>query len=467
MLGLLELLAHVKLLKMKKTTFMERAMVVLHVDAQIITTLIFRFWGVLSGGVTLILIPLFMGPVEQGYYFTFASILALQVFFELGFGQVIIQFVAHEEAMIEREGGMVTPSGQAFYRLHTLANTLKKWYWIASILFFLCVNVVGVCFFQDSELRWHNWLFPWMLLCLSTAYNLGLSWRLSFLEGFGLVKEIGILRLCQSSIGFVLMWVLLVTGFQLWIVAAVPTIAAFCTTIWLARSEIAKILGTIENAKGVARVPGIWFKEILPFQWKIAVSWISGFFIFQLFTPIIFKNYGAVESGRVGLAITVFNSVTTVSIAWVSAKVPAIARLLALGARHEASRMFKRLAQVSVSFSLVAAVAVVLGAELASTWSTRIHDRLPELSVMIALACASVANCFVISCALFMRAHKEEPMLLQSVVMACVVLVAVLLSVPYGIGEIMWSYSALCIFLSVPWTLFIVRERYFLRSVPM
>lgn len=437
----------------------------LHADAQVIATLAFRFWGVLSGGITLTLIPFLMGSVEQGYYFTFASILALQVFFELGFGQVIIQFVAHEAALLQKShSGEYRGPESTLSRLTTLTATLRWWYYISSVFFFIAVNLVGIWFFRGNELPWSQWLLPWMLLVTATTYNLSISWRLSLIEGFGLVKEVGLLRLGQSAVGFFVMWVALAAGAQLWVVAAVPIAAAFYTTFWLRTSEAARLLPALEKNDAFPRVPGIWRREIFPFQWRIAVSWISGFFIFQLFTPIIFKHYGAIESGKIGLAITVFNSVTTVSIAWVSAKIPTLAQLLAQGHVGQASLRFKQLARVSMAFAVLAATIVTLAGSSLAELSPRIDSRLPSANVMIALALASIANCFVIACALFMRAHKEEPMLSQSVVMALCTLVAVYLSTPYGTTWIMWSYAALCWGLGVPWTVLILVKRYYIAD---
>ena len=41
-------------------------------------------------------ISTFLTGVEQGFYYTFGSILALQVFFELGLTGIMTQYVAHE-----------------------------------------------------------------------------------------------------------------------------------------------------------------------------------------------------------------------------------------------------------------------------------------------------------------------------------------------------------------------------------
>ena len=40
-----------------------------------------------------LLVPFFLADAEQGYYYTFASLLALQIFFDLGMNQVILQLV--------------------------------------------------------------------------------------------------------------------------------------------------------------------------------------------------------------------------------------------------------------------------------------------------------------------------------------------------------------------------------------
>jgi len=52
----------------------------------------------LAGPVGLYLIATFLTKSEQGYYYTFGSVLGLTVFFELGLSYVIIQFTSHEMA---------------------------------------------------------------------------------------------------------------------------------------------------------------------------------------------------------------------------------------------------------------------------------------------------------------------------------------------------------------------------------
>ena len=47
-----------------------------------------RLWGSAAGLLTAALVATFFTPDLQGYYFTFLSLLTLQTFVELGFGEL-------------------------------------------------------------------------------------------------------------------------------------------------------------------------------------------------------------------------------------------------------------------------------------------------------------------------------------------------------------------------------------------
>ena len=59
-------------------------------------TLLYRIWLIVAGGVSIMGIPFWFNGVEQGYFYTFSSLIAAQVLFELGTAFVITQLTAHE-----------------------------------------------------------------------------------------------------------------------------------------------------------------------------------------------------------------------------------------------------------------------------------------------------------------------------------------------------------------------------------
>ena len=83
------------------------------IDFHVLATLLSRGWSVVAGAVTVLLVPFWLTTTEQGFYFTFSSLLGMQILFELGLGQVIIQLVGHDAAKLRYiEGGRVCRGGQ-------------------------------------------------------------------------------------------------------------------------------------------------------------------------------------------------------------------------------------------------------------------------------------------------------------------------------------------------------------------
>src|SRR6202162_2444360 len=73
---------------------------VLGLDRAVGFTVLARFWGSAAGLITVLLIARFLTPAEQGYYYTFGSLVAIQMIFELGFSFVILQLASHERAQL-------------------------------------------------------------------------------------------------------------------------------------------------------------------------------------------------------------------------------------------------------------------------------------------------------------------------------------------------------------------------------
>ena len=64
-------------------------------------------------------------------------------------------------------------------------------------------------------------------------------------------------------------------------------------------------------------------------QWRIAISWLAGYFVFQLFTPVLFHYHGAVVAGQMGMTLNVSNALLTTSLTLIAAKTPEFGKLIA------------------------------------------------------------------------------------------------------------------------------------------
>ncbi len=423
-------------------------------DAQVLPTLLLRGWQIIAGGVMVLLIPVWLTKVEQGYYYTFASVLALQVFFELGMNQVIIQMVSHDYAHIRvTQKGQLSGDAKRVDRLAALVGLLRRWYGIAASLFFVMVSIGGAWFFSTKgNLSVTAWIGAWLLLTLGTALNLYLSATLTVLEGCGEVAGVARMRTVQSMSGNALMWLALGLGAGLWAMPLVPLVGAAYTAYWL-HTQSASVHRLQRYAQSTPKQDLIhWRTDIFPFQWRIAVSWISGYFIFQLFTPIAFARLGAVEAGRLGISMAVFSALLTVGMSWVNAKLPAFAAHVSRGERANLNALFNSVVKRSMAFTLIATVAIITIVEVMTSLNIASIQRFASLPVVICLAIVTLTNCFIFAAAAYMRAHKEEPMMVPSVVTGLATLVAATTGSMYGVLPMMLLYASVTTCIALPWT---------------
>ena len=85
------------------------------VDRAIAYALLSKVWLLFAGPITLYLISLYLTPEMQGFYYTFLSLVALQVFIELGFYVVITQFASHEWAHLSFGELFTRPQKRTFF----------------------------------------------------------------------------------------------------------------------------------------------------------------------------------------------------------------------------------------------------------------------------------------------------------------------------------------------------------------
>jgi hypothetical protein len=405
-------------------------------------------------------LPIWLSPSEQGFYYTFGSILAIQVFFELGLNQIIMQLVSHEVAQLhEDESGQLTGHVAHLDRVASIVELTNRWYAVAAILFAVVCGVLGIFFFhqKESDLR-VSWLLVWIILVGITSVNLWISPKLAVMEGCGKVGHVARLRLMQSVIGYVIFWLALYFGAGLWVAFLLPLAAAVFSSYWLRYR--APQLRTFSYRKYSPDNQVNWRGDILPLQWRIGLSWASGYLIFSLFTPMVFINQGAIAAGQLGIALAIFASISTVGISWISAKAPNFVMLIAHGQRKELDLLFKQLIIRSTMLIALCCMGFLVVLQYLSYINLSIVHRIAPLEVLSLMAITTIVNSLIFGMATYMRAHREEPMLAQSIVVGLLTATAVYLGSNYGVFVMMFLYMAITIIIALPWTvLLFIRYR--------
>ena len=428
----------------------------LGVDSAILFTIFSRIIQAAGGIISIIFIAFFLNKEEQGYYYTFASILAVQIFFELGLSGILTQYTAHEFAHLKfEEDGKISGPIVHQSRLSSLLYFCVKWFGIISFFLLILLIIVGFVFFSRYESKANiDWKTPWVILCVSTALNLFIDPLLAFFEGIGLVRDMAKVRLVQKSTNVILLLVFFSLGFKLYSAALASLVAILVNFAQIFFSTRIRVLKKVWYLKGEFAVN--YLKEIFPFQWRIALSWISGYFIFQLFNPVLFATEGAATAGQMGMTLQALNGIAGVSMSWIVTKVPAFSAFIATrnfkGLNRSFDATLKQLAIVNLGLSAIFIGGIFLLQLFHSPFSSRFLSLWPSLLFTI----TAFANQIIFAWATYLRCHKKEPFLINSIVVGLLVSCSTfIVGKAFGLLGITYGYFLITLCIAVPWSYYI------------
>lgn len=413
------------------------------VDKAILFTLLGRGWSVGAGLVTIFMVTKFLSPELQGYYYTFNSLIALQIFVELGLTYVVIQFASHEMAHLNwMSNGIVAGNAQAKRRLQSLVYFALTWFGIAAVLMILVLLPVGIYFFNStkSAVAIYETSRPWSLLVLFSSINLIVTVVGAVLEGCGKVADIAILRFWQSFLSVSSTWIILWKGGGIYALVGNSAVLAFVGIVWLWVKYRYFFLDLLKNSE---KLPGMdWKNEVWPFQWRIALSWMSGFLIFQLFNPLLFATHGPVVAGKMGMSLQIIAAMNGAAMAWISTKAPEYGRLVATAQRQQLDNVAMKGFIQSFTFLFFGIVAVGSIFYYLSLIGSPYAERVLPLNIFSMLGLVCLANHVVFAQAAYLRAHKQEPFMGLSILTGLVTASLAFLLIPkFAATGAVFSYS--------------------------
>jgi O-antigen/teichoic acid export membrane protein len=431
----------------------------LGMDGAIAYAISARFWTIVSNIVTVALMVRYLSPVEQGYYFTLISLVALQVIFELGFSFVILQHAAHERAHLRiLPDGTVEGDDGAHARLASILQLTVRWYSRAGIALAVILVPAGIYFFSKSQpphVQVH-WMAPWLLSAAACVVAFIQDPLFAFFEGCGEVREVAKMRFYQCVVSTVFAWSCMLTYHGLFApgltLAASPLVGG--VFLWRRRCVLR---GLLRHKAGDLAIS--WRHEVLPFQWRIAVSWICAYFTRQIFTLILFRYRNPVEAGQMGMTISVAGYATSIVLSWITTKAPSFGRLVAQQKFLELDKLFFRTLRQSMWFMLMICGGFMGAVLLIDRYIPKLASRIVGAEAFGLILLGTVGSVVVQAIAIYLRSFKREPLLWQSVAVAAGTLVLCRLTVAtWGIMGISISYLVCSGMVALAWAGIIFRN---------
>jgi len=396
-----------------------------------------KIWGLTAGPISMLLITTYFTQEIQGYYYTFFSLLALQTFIELGLGTVIQQFSSHEWAQLSLDPfGKIIGNPDAHSRLSSIAKIGVKWFGIGGGILTLGLALGGFIFFSTSPEVNVGWKVPWFALSLLTGLTIILTPIWSLLEGCNQVGKIYTFRFMQVVISNIAGWTAIIIGAQLWTIVVISLTTAVCSFYFLGKNYFSFLKSLIFSDLVGPKVK--WSIDLLPMQWRIAVSWISGYICFSLFTPVLFKYHGSVVAGQMGMTWSLVGVIGAIAGSWVAPRVPQFAMYASECKYKELDQLFWRVTKIVTLVAFIVAI-IILTFVLSINWvDTPLTKKLAlrvfsPMTVAIFLL-AQIIIMVSIPFSSYMRAHKQEPIMLLSVIGAIMICMSTLVLGKYYSG---------------------------------
>lgn len=383
----------------------------------LLSTLLNQLWRLISGPLTMLLIPIYLSPTQQGYWYLFGSISALSTLADLGFSNIILQYSAHEFAHLKFNSyGVLDGEDIHLKKIGSFFRFTLKWTSSICAIVFPIIYCVGIWFFnRDNVLS--EYFIPWTIFSIGSLIIFFNNAILSFVEGMNKIEIIQYIRFYVAIINTFTVSLILVFNGGIYALAFAMLISASSIFIFIF-GKFRLLLSQVLNVS--KKFDYQWRKEILPLFSRYAFSFFSGYFIFQIYIPLMQYFHGPVESGKVGITLVLVMAIFSMSNIWIYTITPKMNMLVSKKNKIELDILFKkRILFASGTYILISILIFVFSAIFKDFWIfPKIISRfLPVQSILMLLLCY-LCQLLINSWATYLRAHKKEPYMIPSLILA-------------------------------------------------
>jgi len=433
----------------------EKLFYFLEIDRAVFFAIMAKLSLILSNLIILFLIPFFFSPEVQGFYYTFLSITSIQVFAEMGLGVVISTYTSHEWAHLSFNNKLeIKGDLKAKLRLISLGNFAFKWYLSAAILLSIGLMLGGGIFFASS--KWDSsseWFAPWIMLSIISGINLLFIPVWSFLEGCNRTVDIYFYKFAQSIVVGIVTCLAIYFDSGLWTAFIAGLTLTIFNLLTICRKYKIFLLDILfqHAKKGYLD----WRKDILPMQWRISGSWLSGYLTFSLFTPVLFHYQGPIVAGQAGLTLLFAATLTTLASSWIQPKAPVFAILIARKKYEVLRRKFWKLVSTVTVVTFIMVILICFFIYLLNRWSHPLSLRLLPTETSAYFLFSSALTAISIPFSTYLRAFKREPLLQLSIFSGLLSAISIFVTGKYYSAEIMAINNFIITLLIIPCVFFI------------
>lgn len=351
----------------------------------------------MSGPITFIFLAESFTELEQGVFFAFLSIGALQLLFEAGMTTSFVQHIASERR---------SNDGSAIYFGYLKASLI--WCVFSALFFYWAALFFSLYVF--SSFSQELWLLQIKAFLFCLSLNILFSFIYVIKEGQGYVSLVYQTRFVGAILSVLFLWLSLFLEAGLYALAA-GQLGLLAPLI--VRKKTWQIIYSLFNAEhsniklAVTRLAG--------FQVRLTAVWITGYLYWNSPILILFKFVDPSYAGKFGLTFSLMNAINQIGQGWLTTKRVFIGTMIADKQIFEAGRYFRKISTLSVSTVAAGLIFTVVSSVVLGDYL--FFPRALNSKEFLVMAVYFIMLCRLSNLATYTRCYKYEPLFLLFLVM--------------------------------------------------
>ena len=349
-------------------------------------------------GVAALFVIWHTSPTDQGFYFAFISFGILLQLCDFGLSYAGLQSASHL---------LATDAIGALPALAALALRIN-----AAVTGLACVVVATLgwmVFARTPGDAVVAWAAPWLAFVVGVSLNHLTAPYLFLVEGGVSVTRAWRFRLLQEILSGSALLTVLALGEGLWALVAYYATRGVLGGLLMRRVPFGP-------ARGGAFTLRRWRDELWPFQWRVGMSAVSAYLVFQAFGPILFALRGPIEAGRFSLSLSMMNALVMVTTAWPISQAAHFGILLGRRQGRDLALRWNRLVLQSTAFAAVGALTMIVVFLALRELAPDVMTRFAGPTTTGLLIASAVVHHVVACIAVVVRSERRDPLLVVGVV---------------------------------------------------
>lgn len=336
---------------------------------------------------------------DQSKYFMIISLVALQSAFDLGASQLLMTNLAYRHRSLMGLQNLSTDVSSVLQVALRYAAICTCIY----VPFFLGAYLLALKF---SSLT----LIEGGFLALGSGASMFATFLFSFFEGLGYVQKAYAMRFLMNVSRTFILIAGLFFGAGIYAVTISMLISSALSLLVILISFDCRKLWRLAVGRSMSQssYDFTWRVNILPKQWRLSISWISAYVIYQGPIWLSFATLQTEDSARFGLTWNIFIGLSALGAAILTPHAAAISNLLGLQSIDKAVQLWRRKSTALLLFALFTGGGVIfLVSIVPQNWS--LSERILPITELWWLLAATMANQVIYCFVIFGRASGNEP----------------------------------------------------------